>query len=58
MAGPVVGDANTDWVLRYLQDRGMPIAAQHLGGTLPRSLHYFPASGLVLMQQLVSNKNE
>jgi len=58
MAGPVVGDANTDWVLRYLQDRAMPIAAQHLGGTLPRSLHYFPTSGLVLMQQLDSSKTE
>lgn len=54
MPGPVVGEANADWVLHYLQARNLPIAAQHLGGNLPRSLHYFPATGLVLMQQLDS----
>ncbi len=54
MPGPVVGEANADWVLRYLQARNLPVAAQHLGGNLPRSLHYFPATGLVLMQQLDS----
>lgn len=54
MPGPVVGEANADWVLQYLQERNLPIAAQHLGGNLPRSLHYFPATGLVLMQQLDS----
>lgn len=54
MPGPVVGEANADWVLRYLQSRNLPVAAQHLGGTLPRSVHYFPATGLVLMQQLDS----
>jgi chemotaxis protein CheD len=58
MPGPVVGEANAVWVLRYLEDRKLRIAAQHLKGRLPRALHYFPATGLVLMQQLDSNKTE
>lgn len=52
--GPQVGFSNATWVLRYLAKRGLPVAAQHLGGKLPRSLHYFPQTGLVLMQQLES----
>jgi chemotaxis protein CheD len=58
MPGPVVGEANAEWVLRYLQDRKLPVAAQHLGGSLARSVHYFPATGLVLLQQLEPNKTE
>ncbi|MDR3436890.1 hypothetical protein [Telmatospirillum sp.] len=57
MSGPTVGDANVDWVLRYVRARNLPIAAQHLGGILPRSVHYFPATGVVLMQQLDSKTN-
>lgn len=58
MPGPVVGEANADWVIRYLHGRSLPIAAQHLGGNLPRSVHYFPATGLVLMQQLDSKGDQ
>lgn len=54
MTGPTVGEANATWVLRYLEARNLPIAARHLGGVLPRSLHYFPATGVVLMQQIDS----
>jgi chemotaxis protein CheD len=54
-SGPAVGEENANWVLRYLQGRKLTIAAQHLGGTLPRRLHYFPATGLVLMRQLKAN---
>ena len=50
--GPKVGISNATWVMRYLQSRKLPVAAQHLGGTLARSLHFFPETGLVLMHQL------
>jgi chemotaxis protein CheD len=54
MSGPTVGDANAEWVLRYLESRSLTVTAQHLGGVLPRSLHYFPATGVVLMQRIDS----
>ncbi len=54
MSGPMVGEANADWVLRYLHTRNLPVAADHLGGVLPRALHYFPATGVVLMHQIES----
>jgi chemotaxis protein CheD len=50
--GPKVGISNATWVMRYLRSRKLPVAAQHLGGTLARSLHFFPETGLVLMHQL------
>lgn len=56
--GPVVGNANAAWVLRYLAGHRLPIAAKHLGGKLPRSIHYFPETGLVLMHQLDSRGSD
>ncbi|HLN24736.1 MAG TPA: chemoreceptor glutamine deamidase CheD [Patescibacteria group bacterium] len=53
--GPGIGEENANWVLRYLEQRRLPIAARHLGGTNPRRLHYFPGTGLVLMRQLKSS---
>lgn len=47
-----VGDKNIEFVQNYLKNEGFEIAAAHLGGTLPRRIHYFPLTGKVQMRQL------
>jgi chemotaxis protein CheD len=42
-------------VLRYLEAEGLPCAAQDLGGTLPRRIQYFPATGRVVRRFLGAN---
>jgi chemotaxis protein CheD len=53
MSGASVGEANAKWVVKYLAGRGLPIAAQNLGGIIARRVHYFPATGLVLMRPVI-----
>jgi chemotaxis protein CheD len=47
-----IGSENAEFVLRYLQMEGLPCAAQDLGGTLPRRIHYHPADGRVVRRLL------
>jgi chemotaxis protein CheD len=47
-----VGQKNVDFVQEYLRNEGFDIAASHLGGALPRRIHYFPITGKVQMRQL------
>jgi chemotaxis protein CheD len=47
-----VGQKNVDFVQSYLANEGFLIAASHLGGHLPRRIHYFPLIGKVQMRQL------
>ena len=47
-----VGQKNVDFVQTYLENEGFKIAASHLGGSLPRRIHYFPITGKVQMRQL------
>ncbi|MGN6461495.1 MAG: chemoreceptor glutamine deamidase CheD [Pseudolabrys sp.] len=47
-----VGSDNADFVLRYLDAEGLTCAAQDLGGTLPRRIHYYPATGRVVRKLL------
>lgn len=47
-----VGQKNVDFVQSYLANEGFKIAASHLGGSLPRRIHYFPVTGKVQMRQL------
>ena len=49
-----VGQRNAEFVLRYLADEGVPVLAQDLGDTCPRRLHYFPATGRVMLKRLPS----
>lgn len=44
-----VGSRNVAFIERYLANEGFDIAAKHLGGTLPRRIHYFPTTGKVKM---------
>ncbi len=50
--GTRVGDHNVAYVMRYLLDAGLQVAARHVGGKLPRAIKYFPTTGKVLMKLL------
>jgi chemotaxis protein CheD len=45
MGASAIGTANGEFVLRYLKDEGLAVAAQDLYGIYPRRVHYFPLSG-------------
>jgi chemotaxis protein CheD len=47
-----VGARNIDFIRSYIQLEGYRIAAEDLGGTQPRKVVYFPASGRVKMRRL------
>lgn len=47
-----IGQKNVEFAEQYLASEGMPIAAKHVGGVLPRRIHYFPKTGKVQMLQL------
>lgn len=47
-----IGDRNADFVEAYLAAEHLPIAAKHLRGRYPRRVHYFPATGKVMMMEL------
>jgi len=47
-----IGTENSKFVLRYLEAEGLRCAAQDLGGTLPRRIHYNPATGKVVRRLL------
>ena len=54
-----IGHRNADFVEQYLAAEGLPIAARHLRGRLPRRVHYFPATGKVMLLELQSSdKND
>ena len=51
-----VGTDNSAFVLRYLEAEGLRCAAQDLGGTLPRRINYYPATGRVVRRLLGMNE--
>jgi len=50
-----IGSDNAEFVLRYLEAEGFRCAAQDLGGSLPRRIHYYPSTGRVVRKLLGSN---
>jgi chemotaxis protein CheD len=47
-----IGSDNAEFVLRYLEAESLACAVKDLGGTLPRRIHYYPASGRVVRRLL------
>jgi len=47
-----VGSENAEFILAYLRAEGLRSAATDLGGTLPRRIHYYPATGRVVRRLL------
>lgn len=48
----MIGEKNVNFVRQYIKDEGLRIASEHLGGTQPRRLHYYPETGKVMMRLL------
>jgi chemotaxis protein CheD len=53
-----IGHRNADFVESYLLTEDLPVAAAHLRGNLPRRVHYFPATGKVLLLELARGEDE
>ena len=47
-----IGKHNIDFVLSYLQQEGLTIISQDLGGESPRRVQYFPRSGRLRVKRL------
>jgi chemotaxis protein CheD len=47
-----IGHRNADFVESYLAAERLHIAAAQLRGNLPRRVHYFPATGKVMLLEL------
>lgn len=47
-----VGTRNVEFAYRWLATEGLPVAAQDVGGKMPRRIVYFPATGTVKVKQL------
>jgi chemotaxis protein CheD len=47
-----IGHRNADFVENYLSAENLAISAAHLRGNLPRRVHYFPATGKVMLLEL------
>ena len=52
MQGARVGEANSAFILEYLDDCGIAVLSQELKGDCARQVHYFPATGRVQLRRL------
>jgi chemotaxis protein CheD len=48
---------NAEFVLEYLANEQIAVAAQDLGGTSPRKIVFFPQTGRVLVMRLATALN-
>jgi chemotaxis protein CheD len=53
-----VADRNAAFVLEYLKTENIPVAAQDLGGTLPRKVYQFAKTGRVRVKRLAETRND
>jgi chemotaxis protein CheD len=54
----LIGTENSDFVLRYLENEGLRIAAQDLRGTYPRRIQYYPTTGRVVRRLLLGSESK
>lgn len=47
-----IGESNANFVLDYLENERIPIAAEDMLGVHPRKIYFFPASGKVLVKKI------
>jgi chemotaxis protein CheD len=43
-----IGENNINFIHRYLQEEGIPIIAEDVGGQRPRKIYYWPSTGKVM----------
>ena len=53
-----VGQRNADFVLRFLKAEQIRVTARDLVDVFPRRVHFFPATGRVLVKRLTVLKND
>lgn len=53
-----VGDQNIQFVRHFLNQEGIPVWAEDLGGTHPRKVYFFPHSGQVLVKRIERTNND
>lgn len=58
LASSNVGERNAEFVLHYLHEERIPVAAQDLGDVCPRKVYYFPDNGVVRVKRLRSLHND
>lgn len=47
-----IGSKNAQFIREFLRNENIPIISEDLEGELPRRIHYWPASGKVMMRKL------
>lgn len=52
-----VGEGNSEFVLEYLRNEGIPVVAQDLKDIYPRKVYFFPSTGRVLVKKLKTVHN-
>lgn len=53
-----VGDANAQFIERFLANEGLTLSASHLRGTLARKVQFFAVSGKVRMRELADRTEQ
>lgn len=53
-----VGQRNIDFARSYLEQEGLEVVAQDVGGSYPRKVLYFPDTGSVKMRKLKTQRND
>jgi chemotaxis protein CheD len=47
-----IGESNANFVMEYLQNEGIRVAAEDMLGVHPRKIYYFPNTGKVLVKKI------
>ena len=47
-----IGESNANFVMEYLHNEGIRVAAEDMLGVYPRKIYYFPASGKVMVKKI------
>lgn len=58
LAGSMVGERNSKFVLDYLATEGIPVASRDLLDVHPRKVYFFPTTGRVLVKKLMRMHND
>ena len=58
LTSSMVGERNSEFVMRFLSTEGIAVAAQDLLDVYPRKVYFFPHTGRVLVKKLVRMHND
>jgi chemotaxis protein CheD len=53
-----VGGQNIDFVRKFLQNEGIPLWSEDMGGTHPRKVYFFPHTGQVMVKRITRVHND